>query len=62
MMTSSNLPIASKVGDAVSNEQITDMWHHHFLEILNSVHITDSKYCVCDHIDSGFFFKIKIVD
>ena len=60
MMTSSNLPIVSKVGDAVSNEQITDMWHH-FLEILNSVHITDSKYCVCDHIDS-VFFKIKIVD
>ena len=51
-MTSSNIPLASKVGDAVGNEQITDMWHHHFSEILNSVHNTDSKSFVCDHIDS----------
>ena len=51
-MTSSNIPLASKVGDAVGNEQITDMWHHHFSEILNSVHNTDSKIFVCDHIDS----------
>ena len=41
-----------QVGDAVGNEQITDMWHHHFSEILNSVHNTDSKSFVCDHIDS----------
>ena len=51
-MTSSNIPLASKVGDAVGNEQITDMWYHHFSEILNSVHNTDSKSFVCDHIDS----------
>ena len=51
-MTSSNIPLASKVGDAVSNEQITDMWQHHFSEILNSIHNTDSKSFVCDHIDS----------
>ena len=51
-MTSSNIPLASKVGDAVGIEQITDMWHHHFSEILNSVHNTDSKSFVCDHIDS----------
>ena len=51
-MASSNIPLASKVGDAVGNEQITDMWHHHFSEILNSVHNTDSKSFVCDHIAS----------
>ena len=51
-MTSSNIPLASKVADAVGNEQITDMWHHHFSEILNSVHNTDSKSFVCDHIGS----------
>ena len=51
-MTSSNIPLASKVGDAVGNEQITDMWHHHFSEILNSVYNTDSKSFVCNHIDS----------
>ena len=28
------------------------MWHHHFSEILNSVHNTDSKSFVSDHIDS----------
>ena len=51
---SSNIELASKVGDAVGNEQITDMWHHHFSEILNSVHNTDSKSFVCVHIDSVF--------
>ena len=30
------------------------MWHHHFSEILNGVHNTDSKSFVCDHIDSVF--------
>ena len=51
-MTSSNISLASKVGDAVGNVQITDMWHHHFSETLYSVHNTDSKSFVCDHIDS----------
>ena len=47
-----NILLVSKVGEAVGNEQITDMWHHHFSEKLNSVHNTDSKSFVCDHIDS----------
>ena len=61
-MTSSNIPLASKVGDAVDNEQITDMWHHHFSEILNSVHNTDSKSFVCDHIDSVFPKSKMLID
>ena len=50
-MTSSNIPLASKVGDAVDNKQVT---FHHYSEILNSVHNTDSKSFVCDYIDSVF--------
>ena len=60
-MTNSNVPLAYKVGKAFGNKQITDMCHHHFSEILNkSVHNTDSKSFVCDHIDS-VFSKSKIL-
>ena len=58
-MTSSNIPLASKVGDAVGNEQITDM-RHHFSEMLNSVHKPDSKSFVCDQI-AFVFPKSKIL-
>ena len=63
-MTSSNILLASKVGDAVGNEQITDMtlWHHYFSEILNSVHNTDSKSFVCDRIDSVFPKSKMLID
>ena len=61
-MTCSNIPLTSKVGDAVGNEQITDMWHHHFSEILNNVYNTDSKSFVCDHIDSDFPKSKMLID
>ena len=50
-MATSKIPLATKVGGAIGNEQISDMWHHHFSELLNSVHNTDSKSFVSEHID-----------
>ena len=40
-MASSKIPLATKVGGVVGDEQISNMWHHHFSDLLNSVHITD---------------------
>ena len=42
-MANSKIPLATKVGGAIGDEQISDMWHHHFSDLLNSVHNTDSK-------------------
>ena len=44
-MASSKIPKATKVGGAVDDEQISEMWHHHFSDLLNNVHNTDSKKC-----------------
>ena len=49
------IPLATKVGGAVGgavgDEHISAMWHHHFSDLLNSVHNTDSKTFVLEHID-----------
>ena len=52
-MASSKIPFATKVhvGGAVGNKQISEMWHHHFSDLLNSVYNTDSKSFVYEHID-----------
>ena len=50
-MASSKIPLATKVGGAKWDEQISDMWHHHFSDLLNSVHNTDSISLVSEHID-----------
>ena len=42
-LESSKIPLATKVGGAIGDEQISEMWHHHSLDLLNSVHNTDSK-------------------
>ena len=59
-MTCCNILLVPKVGDVVGNKQITDMWHHMFSGILNSVYNAVSKKIVCDHIDF-VFPKSKIV-
>ena len=43
--------MATKVGGAIGDEQISDMGHHHFSDLLNSVHNTVSKSFVSEHID-----------
>ena len=50
-VATSKIPLATKVGGAIGDEQISDMWHHHFSDLLNSVHNTDSKSFVSEHID-----------
>ena len=50
-MATSKIPLATKVGVAIGDDQISDMWHHNFSDLLNSVHNTDSKSFVSEHID-----------
>ena len=52
-LNSSNIPLATKVGDAVGNKNITHLWQEHFSTLLNSVHNTDSKEFVSEHIEHG---------
>ena len=52
-MASANIPLATKVGDAVYAD-ITAMWQAHFSELLNSVHDISSKSFVCEHVDAVF--------
>ena len=51
-MANSKVPLASKVENAVGNHEITDMWKIHFSDLLTSVHNTDSKGFVSNHIDA----------
>ena len=51
-MANNKVPLASKVENAVGNHEITDMWKIHFSDLLNSVHNTDSKGFVSNHIDA----------
>ena len=41
------------MGDAVGNKNITLLWQEHFSTLLNSVHNTDSKEFVSEHIEHG---------
>ena len=50
-MTTRKIPLATKVGGAIGDEQISDMWHHNFSDLLNSVHNTYSKSFVSEHTD-----------
>ena len=51
-MSSSKIPLATKVGGSVGDEQISEIQHHHFSDLLNSAHNTDSKSFVSEHIDN----------
>ena len=51
-IANSKVPLASKVEYAIGNHEITDMWKIHFSDLLNSVHNTDSKDFVSNHIDA----------
>ena len=50
-MASSKIPLAAKVGGAVGDKLISEIWHHHFSDLLNSVHNTDSKSFESEDID-----------
>ena len=52
-MNSSSIPLATKVGDAVGNKNITHLWQEHFSTLLNSVYDTNSKEFVSEHIVHG---------
>ena len=52
-LNSSSIPLATKVDDAVGNKNITHLWQEHFSTLLNSVHNTDSKEFVSEHIEHG---------
>ena len=51
-MTSTKIPLATKVGDAAGTANITAMWQTHFSELLNSIHDTSLKSFVCEHVDA----------
>ena len=53
-MASGKIPLATKVGGAVGDEQISEMRHHHFADLSNNIHKTDSKSFVSEHIDDIF--------
>ena len=52
-MNCNNIPLTTKVGDAVGSKNITQLWQDHFSTLLNSVHNIDSKEFVCENIERG---------
>ena len=52
MASTTKIPLATKVGDAVGAADITAMWQAHFSKLLNSVHDASSKGYVCEHADA----------
>ena len=52
-LNSSSIPLATKVGDAVGNTNITHLCQEHCSNLLNSVHNTDSKDFVSEYIEHG---------
>ena len=55
VQANSKVPLVTKVKNAVGSHEITDMWKIHFSDLLNSVHNTDSKGFVSNHIDAVDF-------
>ena len=52
-MNCNNIPLTTKVGDAVGSKNITQLWQDHFSTLLNSVPNIDSKEFVCENIEHG---------
>ena len=50
-----NIPLTTKVGDAVGSKNITQLWQDHFSTLLNRVPNIDSKEFVCENIEHGVF-------
>ena len=50
-IATSKILLATKVGGAIEDEQISDMWNRDFSDLLNNVHNTDLKSSVSEHID-----------
>ena len=54
-MASSKISLATNVGEAVGNADITAIWQAYFSKLLNSVHDTSSKSFVCEHVDAVLY-------
>ena len=57
----SRVPLATKVGDAVGDANITKLWQDHFSALLNSVQNEGSKPFVCESIDHDMHNEDTIV-
>ena len=57
----SRVPLATKVGDAVGDANITKLWQDHFSALLNSVQNEGSKPFVCESIDRDMHNEDTIV-
>ena len=57
----SRVPLATKVGDAVGDANITKLWQDHFSALLNSVQNERSKPFVCESIDRDMHNEDTIV-
>ena len=57
----SRVPLATKVGDAVGDANITELCQDHFSALLNSVQNEGSKPFVCESIDRDMHNEDTIV-
>ena len=57
----SRVPLATKVGDAVGDANITKLWQDHFSALLNSMQNEGSKPFVCESIDRDMHNEDNIV-
>ena len=57
----SRVPLATKVGDAVGDANITKLWQDHFSALLNSVQNEGFKPFVCESIDRDMHNEDNIV-
>ena len=53
--------LATKVGGAVGDANVSKLWQHHFSTLLNSVQNIDSKTYVCEFISHGLSHANTIV-
>ena len=62
-MRDSSVPLATKLGNAVGDVNITKLWQDHFSTLLNSVQNDESKTFVCESdsdSDSDILFNISM--
>ena len=60
-MRDSDVLLATKVGDAVGDANISILWQDHFSTLLNSVQNNDSKTYVCESISHGLSHADTVV-
>ena len=60
-MRDSDVLLATKVGDAVGDANISKLWQDHFSTLLNSVQNNKSKTYVCESIKHGLAHADTVV-